>query len=237
MKNDNGNGSPKWIKLDDLITVSPLTSNQEIAFLSYKKKNKNLILHGSAGTGKTFISIYLALEEVMEKSKREYNKLYIVRSVVPTRDVGFLPGDKTEKIEVYEDPYISICAELFKYKDAYEKLKKQGIIEFLPTSFIRGLTFDNSIIIIDECQNLNFHELDSVITRIGKYSKILLCGDFYQTDFTKESDKRGLIKFIKILCNLKSFEKIEFTYDDIVRSDLVKEYIIAKNKFLELETG
>ena len=106
----------------------------------------------------------------------------------------------------------------------------------MPTSFIRGLTFDNSIIIIDECQNLNFHELDSVITRIGKYSKILLCGDFYQTDFTKESDKRGLIKFIKILCNLKSFEKIEFTYDDIVRSDLVKEYIIAKNKFLELET-
>lgn len=237
MKNSNGNGSSsRWLKLDDLITVNPLTTNQQSAFLSYKKNNKNLILHGSAGTGKTFISIYLALEEIMEKSKKTYNKLYIIRSVVPTRDVGFLPGDKTEKIEVYEDPYTSICAELFnKDKDAYEKLKNQRIIEFLPTSFIRGITFDNSIIIVDECQNLNFHELDSVITRIGRDSKIIFCGDFYQTDFTKQSDKQGLEKFIKILCNLHTFDKIEFTYDDIVRSDLVKAYIIAKNKVLEFE--
>ena len=229
----NGNGNGRWLKLDDLITVGPLTENQKTAFEAYKKDNKSLILHGSAGTGKTFISIYLALEQVLEKSNKQYNKLYVIRSVVPTRDIGYLPGDKQEKIEVYEDPYMSICAELFECKDAYEKLKQQGVIEFLPTSFVRGITFDNSIIIIDECQNLNFHELDSVITRIGKDCKILFCGDFYQTDFVRENDKQGLKKFIKILNHLPQFANIEFSCDDIVRSDLVKSYILAKNELRE----
>ena len=229
----NGNGNGRWLKLDDLITVGPLTENQKTAFEAYKKDNKSLILHGSAGTGKTFISIYLSLEQVLEKSNRQYNKLYVIRSVVPTRDIGYLPGDKQEKIEVYEDPYMSICAELFECKDAYEKLKQQGVIEFLPTSFVRGITFDNSIIIIDECQNLNFHELDSVITRIGKDCKILFCGDFYQTDFVRENEKQGLKKFIKILNHLPQFANIEFSCDDIVRSDLVKSYILAKNELRE----
>ncbi len=229
----NGNGNGRWLKLDDLITVGPLTENQKTAFEAYKKDNKSLILHGSAGTGKTFISIYLALEQVLEKSNKQYNKLYVIRSVVPTRDIGYLPGDKQEKIEVYEDPYMSICAELFECKDAYEKLKQQGVIEFLPTSFVRGITFDNSIIIIDECQNLNFHELDSVITRIGKDCKILFCGDFYQTDFVRENEKQGLKKFIKILNHLPQFANIEFSCDDIVRSDLVKSYILAKNELRE----
>lgn len=229
----NGNGNGRWLKLDDLITVGPLTENQKTAFEAYKKDNKSLILHGSAGTGKTFISIYLALEQVLEKTNRQYNKLYVIRSVVPTRDIGYLPGDKQEKIEVYEDPYMSICAELFECKDAYEKLKQQGVIEFLPTSFVRGITFDNSIIIIDECQNLNFHELDSVITRIGKDCKILFCGDFYQTDFVRENEKQGLKKFIKILNHLPQFANIEFSCDDIVRSDLVKSYILAKNELRE----
>ncbi len=229
----NGNGNGRWLKLDDLITVSPLTENQKTAFEAYKKDNKSLILHGSAGTGKTFISIYLALEQVLEKANRQYNKLYVIRSVVPTRDIGYLPGDKQEKIEVYEDPYMSICAELFECKDAYEKLKQQGVVEFLPTSFVRGITFDNSIIIIDECQNLNFHELDSVITRIGKDCKILFCGDFYQTDFVRENEKQGLKKFIKILNHLPQFANIEFSCDDIVRSDLVKSYILAKNELRE----
>ena len=229
----NGNGNGRWLKLDDLITVGPLTENQKTAFEAYKKDNKSLILHGSAGTGKTFISIYLALEQVLEKTNRQYNKLYVIRSVVPTRDIGYFPGDKQEKIEVYEDPYMSICAELFECKDAYEKLKQQGVIEFLPTSFVRGITFDNSIIIIDECQNLNFHELDSVITRIGKDCKILFCGDFYQTDFVRENEKQGLKKFIKILNHLPQFANIEFSCDDIVRSDLVKSYILAKNELRE----
>ena len=229
----NGNNGTRWIKLDDLITVTPLTTSQKFAFEAYKKDNKSLILHGSAGTGKTFISMYLALEEILEKSNRDYNKLYIIRSVVPTRDIGYLPGDKTEKIEVYEDPYMSISSELFECKDAYDKLKNQGAIEFLPTSFIRGITFDNSIIIIDECQNLNFHELDSVITRIGRDCKILFCGDFYQTDFIKDTEKQGLKKFIKILNHLPQFAKIEFSSDDIVRSDIVKAYILAKDQLRE----
>lgn len=233
MAKNGNNSSHKGLKLDDLITVNPLTISQRFAFEAYKKENKSLILHGSAGTGKTFISMYLALEEILEKSNREYHKLFIVRSVVPTRDIGYLPGDKTEKIEVYEDPYMSISAELFNCKNAYNKLKSQGIIEFLPTSFIRGVTFDNSIIIIDECQNLNFHELDSVITRIGRDCKILFCGDFYQTDFIKDVEKQGLKKFIKILNHLPQFAKIEFSSDDIVRSDIVKAYILAKDQLKE----
>ena len=152
---------------------------------------------------------------------------------MPTRDIGYLPGDKTEKIEVYEDPYMAISSELFECKDAYDKLKNQGAVEFLPTSFIRGITFDNSIIIIDECQNLNFHELDSVITRIGRDCKILFCGDFYQTDFIKDTEKQGLKKFIKILNHLPQFAKIEFSSDDIVRSDIVKAYILAKDQLRE----
>lgn len=232
MAKNGSNGSTRWLRLDDLISVAPLTNNQKLAFDAYKT-NKSLILNGSAGTGKTFISMYLALQEALEKSNKLYNKVYVIRSVVPTRDIGFLPGDKTEKIEVYEDPYMTICSQLFECRDAYEKLKVQGVIEFLPTSFIRGITFENSIIIVDECQNLNFHELDSVVTRIGNNCKTLFCGDYYQTDFTRQTEKQGLNKFIKILNHLPQFAKIEFSCDDIVRSDLVKAYILTKTQLME----
>lgn len=222
----------KPVRLDSLKTISPLTDNQKKAFESYKRHKKNLTLHGSAGTGKTYISIYLALEEILEKSSI-YNTLYIVRSIVPTRDIGFLPGSEKEKIAIYEDPYMAICNQLFSEKNSYERLKIQAAVEFLPTSFLRGLTFSNCVILVDECQNLNFHELDSIITRVGNNCKIIFCGDFYQSDFDKQKDKEGLNKFLKIINNISEFINIEFTSDDIVRSDLVKSYIIAKNNLRE----
>lgn len=230
MPNDNGNGKRhlKRVRIDDLLTFSPITKNQEKTFQAYKN-NKHLLLHGIAGTGKTFMSLYLALEEVLDPST-VYEDVFIVRSVVSTRDIGFLPGDEQEKVSIYEAPYRSICRELFGMRDAYDSLKQQHNIKFMSTSFIRGITINNAVIIVDECQNLNFHELDSIITRVGKNSKIIFCGDYTQTDLTRENDKRGILNFMKIIKSLKEFETVEFLIDDIVRSDFLKSYIIAKYK-------
>lgn len=230
MPNGNGNGKHhlKKVRIDDLLTFSPITSTQEKTFQAYHD-NKHLLLHGIAGTGKTFMSLYLALEEVLDPSN-VYDDVFIVRSVVSTRDIGFLPGDEQEKVSIYEAPYRSICRELFGMKDAYDSLKQQNNIKFMSTSFIRGITINNAVVIVDECQNLNFHELDSIITRVGKNSKIIFCGDYTQTDLTRENDKRGILNFMKILNSLDEFETIEFNIDDIVRSDFLKSYIIAKYK-------
>jgi phosphate starvation-inducible PhoH-like protein/PhoH-like ATPase len=230
--NNNGNNGKtqplKKVRIDDLLTFSPITHNQRKTYEAYREK-QHLLLHGIAGTGKTFLSLYLALEEVLDPSS-DYNDIFIVRSVVSTRDIGFLPGDEQEKVSLYEAPYRSICGELFGIKDAYDALKQQGNVKFMSTSFIRGITLNNSIVIVDECQNLNFHELDSIITRIGKNSKIIFSGDYTQSDLTKENDKKGISNFMTILKSLKEFKTIEFGIDDIVRSDFLKSYIIAKYK-------
>ena len=225
----NGNGKPlKKVRIDDLLTFEPITENQTKTYEAYKQ-NKHLLLHGIAGTGKTFLSLYLALEEVLDPST-VYEDVFLVRSVVSTRDIGFLPGDEQEKVSIYEAPYRSICRELFGIKDSYDALKQQGNVKFMSTSFIRGITINNAVVIVDECQNLNFHELDSIITRIGKNSKIIFCGDYTQTDLTRENDKRGILNFMKILKSLDEFETVEFLINDIVRSDFLKSYIIAKYK-------
>ena len=208
--------------------VEPLTNNQRLTFEAYDS-GKNLLLHGIAGTGKSFLSIYLSLTSVLVESSR-YKKLVIVRSVVPTRDMGFLPGNNKEKAKVYEAPYQAIFTELFGRSDAYEYLKSKGIVDFISTSFIRGLTINDSIIVVDEIANCTLHELDSVITRVGKNCKILFCGDFRQSDFTKEHERNGLTDFMRIINRMKSFEFIDFDENDIVRSAMVKEYIIAKDR-------
>lgn len=182
-----------------------------------------------AGTGKSFISLYLSLKEVI-KTDSVYKKVVIVRSVVPTRDMGFLPGNNKEKAKVYEAPYYAICTELFGRGDAYEVLKSRGIVDFISTSFIRGITLNDSIIVVDEIANLTLHELDSIITRVGKNCKIIFSGDFSQSDFTREQDRNGLKDFMKIIDRMKSFEFIEFDENDIVRSSMVKEYIISKHR-------
>lgn len=201
----------------DLQEIEPLTKNQVTAFES----NKNLMLHGVAGTGKTFISCYLAFDDMV---KNIYERLVIIRSAVPTRDIGFLPGNEKEKASVYEEPYKDICIELFQRGDAYEILKTKGLVHFMTTSFIRGVTLRNATIMIDECQNMSFHELDSIITRIGQGCRVIFCGDFRQADLTKN----GLQEFVRILKAMEEFDFVDFEIKDIVRSDFVKQYITAK---------
>ena len=192
--------------------IEPTTKNQELVFKTWKSGD-NLVLNGSAGTGKTFVSLYLALEKIFSKSR--IKKLVIIR---PTRDLGFLPGTVEEKLSAFETPYQQMCTELFNDKNSYETLKTKNQIEFLSTSYIRGTTFNNSILIIDECQNLTFHELDSIITRVGNNCRIIFCGDYYQSDFKQAKDKAGIIEFIDIIEHLNRFSVIEFDWKDIVLS-------------------
>lgn len=218
------------LRIDDLKTFDPLTDNQKLFFDAYKRGDYFVALHGVAGTGKTFCALYKALEEVMDKSN-PFRKIIVVRSAVQSREVGHLPGDVQEKMEIYQQPYRQICETLFDRKDAWDRLEEQGFIEFISTSFIRGMSFDDAIIIVDEMQNLTFEEIDTVMTRVGYRSKILWCGDYRQTDLNKKkNDMSGILKFFDIAYHMSAFTKIEFTPDDIVRSSLVKDYILAKLK-------
>lgn len=210
----------------DLVDILPITDSQRKVF-EYFDQGKHLFLHGVAGTGKTYISLFLAIREILEYGPK-YRNLCIVRSIVPTRDIGFLPGTEDQKMEVYEAPYRSTFTNLFCRGDAYELMKKKGAVNFMTTSFIRGVTLDDTIVIVDECQNLNFHELDSVITRLGDNSRIIFCGDFRQSDFRKTDDRTGIIKFMNIIKNIPDVGFVEFDESDIVRSHFVKEYIISK---------
>jgi predicted ribonuclease YlaK len=224
----------KDIRIDNMVSVKPITENQKRAFDAYKK-GKNLFLYGAAGTGKTFISLYLAMQEVLD-NRTPYDTVYLVRSAVPTREIGFLPGDEEDKTALFQVPYQNMVKFMFEqpnetaFANLYDRLKNQGSLFFLTTSFLRGITLDNAIIIVDECQNLNFHELDSITTRVGQDSKIIFCGDVMQTDLQKQYEKEGIVTFMKILEAMNEFENIEFNIGDIVRSGFVKNYLINKIK-------
>ena len=214
------------VRLDDLLEYEPITSNQGLAYDAWAN-DYNLVLTGSAGTGKTFMGMYLALEEVLDPDTVP-DQLVILRSMVPTRDMGFLPGSKEEKEDVFLSPYKAIANVLFGETQSYNKAVTAKKIRFESTSFIRGLTLDNAVILVDEMQNLSFHELDSVITRVGKGSRIMFAGDYLQSDFKFKDEKDGIIKFLIIVEQLKKFEIINFGWEDIVRSDFVRDYIMTK---------
>lgn len=214
------------IRIDDLRTITPVTESQKEAYTAWREGD-NLAMVGTAGTGKTFLAMYLALEEIMDKST-PFDSLRIIRSAVPTREVGFLPGTIEEKLNAFTGPYRAAAADLFEDDRAYDKLVHNKYIQFESTSYIRGVTFDNSIVLVDEMQNLNFHELDSVMTRIGHCSKIIFCGDYKQSDFKQQSEKNGINTFLEILEQLKHFSVVEFSWEDIVRSGLVRDYIMTK---------
>jgi len=222
----------KPISFELMRTIDPLTENQKGLYDSYKNE-QNIVAYGCAGTGKTFITLYNALRDVLDE-KSPYEKIYIVRSLVATREIGFLPGDHEDKSSLYQIPYKNMVKYMFElpteadFEMLYGNLKTQGTISFWSTSFIRGTTLDNAIIIVDEFQNLNYHELDSIITRVGENSKIMFCGDATQSDLIKTNEKNGIIDFMKILRVMPSIDIIEFGVEDIVRSGLVKEYILAK---------
>jgi phosphate starvation-inducible protein PhoH and related proteins len=222
------------LRLDDMKTFQPLTENQNKFFQAYKQGDYFIALHGVAGTGKTFSALYKAIEEVLDRSNT-FEKIIVVRSAVQSREIGHLPGTIDEKMDIYQQPYRQICETLFGRKDAWDRLEEQGHIEFISTSFIRGMSFDNAIIIVDEMQNMTFEEIDTVMTRVGNQSKIIWCGDYRQTDLNKKkNDVSGLLKFFDIAYHMGAFTRIEFTPDDIVRSSLVKDYILAKLKFEDI---
>ena len=222
----------KPINTDMMRDIEPLTENQKLLYNAYEE-DKNLIAYGVAGTGKTFITLYNALRDVLD-SETPYEKIYIVRSLVSTREIGFLPGDHEDKSFLYQIPYKNMVKYMFEmpteadFEMLYGNLKAQDTISFWSTSFIRGTTFDKAIIIVDEFQNLNFHELDSIMTRVGQNSKIMFCGDATQSDLVKTNERNGIIDFMRILRIMGSVDIVEFGVEDIVRSGLVKEYILAK---------
>ena len=223
------------IRIDDLKTFQPLTENQRLFFEAYKRQDYFVALHGVAGTGKTFCALYKAIEEVLDKAN-PFNKIIVVRSAVQSREIGHLPGDVDEKMDIYQQPYRQICHTLFDRKDAWDRLEEQHHIEFISTSFIRGMSFDDAIIIVDEMQNMTYEEIDTVMTRVGYRSKIIWCGDYRQTDLNKrKSDVSGILKFFDIAQHMNAFTRIEFTVDDIVRSSLVKDYILAKLRYEDYE--
>ena len=220
------------ISHDQLVEMKGVTKNQLEVFKQYAT-GKNLFLYGPAGTGKTFVILYNAIKEVLDP-KINYNCIYIVRSLMPTRSLAFMPGDEQDKSSLYQVPYDNMLRLMFKlsseeqFEMMYGELKKQGNVSFLSTSFLRGITLDNAIVLVDECQNLNFHELDTIMTRVGQESKIMFSGDFDQTDLRDDAEKAGLGQFIKIINEMKEFYSCEFDIGDIVRSGLVRSYIIQK---------
>ena len=222
----------KPINADMMREITPLTDNQKILFDAYAK-DQNLVAYGVAGTGKTFITLYNALCDVLNP-ETPYEKIYIVRSLVATREIGFLPGDHEDKSTLYQIPYKHMVKYMFEmpteadFEMLYGNLKAQDTIDFWSTSFIRGTTFDKTIVIVDEFQNLNYHELDSIMTRVGTQSKIMFCGDATQSDLVKQNERNGIIDFMQVLRIMSSVDVIEFGVEDIVRSGLVKEYILAK---------
>lgn len=210
--------------------INPLTDNQRQTFGAYNN-DKHLLLIGTAGTGKSFLSIYLGMQDIMDQ--RSHEKMVIIRSVVPTRDMGFLPGSNKEKSKVYEAPYYAIFSELFGRGDAYEYLKNKGIVEFMTTSFVRGITLNDCIIIVDEFQNMTASELHSVFTRIGRNCRVVFAGDIKQNDFSGKREESGFRDFFKVIDKMRDFGIIEFTRDDVVRGDLIKSYIIAREDLEE----
>ena len=222
----------KPLSSDYLVDIEPLTENQKRLFESYSN-DKHLVAYGCAGTGKTFITLYNALQDVLDE-RTPYERIYLVRSLVATREIGFLPGSHEDKADIYQIPYKNMVKYMFQmpsdadFEMLYGNLKSQETIKFWSTSFLRGTTLDNAIVIVDEFQNLNFHELDSIITRVGENTKICFCGDATQSDLQKTNERNGIIDFMTVLRKMPSFDIIEFGVDDIVRSGLVKEYILAK---------
>ena len=222
----------KPINSELLLNIEPLTENQRNLFALYDE-GKHLVAHGVAGSGKTFLCLFKALQDVLNEYT-PYEKIYIVRSLVPTREIGFLPGSHEDKSSLYQIPYKNMVKYMFQmpsdadFEMLYGNLKSQETISFWSTSFIRGTTLDNCIIIVDELENLNFHELDSIITRVGENTKILFCGDASQSDLVRLNEKNGVIDFMKIIRSMPSFGIVEFGVDDVIRSGLIKEYLIAK---------
>jgi phosphate starvation-inducible PhoH-like protein len=185
----------------------------------------NIVAVGSAGTGKTYLALYLALKDVIES--KLHSKIIIVRSNVPTRNSGFLPGSLEEKNEIYALPFRQITNTLCENGSAWDILSKKKIIEFVSTSYIRGLTFDDSIVIVEEVQNLDAEEIKTVLTRAGENTQLVICGDSKQGDLFRSREKSGFELLMYIADNMPGhIDLINFLPRDIVRSGFVKKLLL-----------
>lgn len=209
----------------NLRRIHPKTAAQRLVVEAFDN-DKNLILHGCAGTGKTFLALYLALNAMLNGHGPK--PVVIIRSVVPVRDIGHMPGRLNEKISLYEATYQGIVSEICD--KSYELLKQNGYIDFTSTSYLRGMTYRDCTIIVDECQNMSEAEIHTVMTRVGEGCRVIFCGDFFQKDYMKESS--GINTLLKIASKMRSFEIIQFSKEDVVRSGFVREYLFSR---LELE--
>lgn len=232
------NRSQKTFSIHDMKSINPMTRNQQRVFDLWED-DYNITLAGSAGTGKSLCTIYLALQEILGTiDNRKYDKLIIIRSAVASRDLGFLPGSLEEKMEVYEQPYMQIFDFLFKKKNQYKFMKEAGLVEFHSTAYLRGTTFDNCIIILDEAASLNYHEISTVITRVGTNAKIITIGDTKQNDLIyKKNDTSGFAKFLEISNRMPSMRNVYFNIQDVCRSGLVKEFLVADEQYDERNYG
>lgn len=216
----------------DCIDVVPLTDRQQDAFKCWFQRDDScLAMIGSAGVGKTFLAMYLGINDVLNPTTRQ-KQLIIVRSCVPTRQTGFLPGTQEEKEEIYQLPYVDVFATLFKRKSTYKDMVDAGLVKFVSTSYVRGMTFDNAIVVVDEVQSMTRHEVDSIATRLGDNSRLLMIGDGYQNDLhaKRGTEISGFDYFVSMAAHIDLFDTVQFTHDDIVRSHFVKQWLIEAEK-------
>lgn len=219
----------RWTK-HDIKPVQPLTQNQKNMFIQYYQGD-HITAYGSAGTGKTFLACYLALNDVVDVNK-DQTRIIIVRSAVQAREIGFMPGTEEEKTQYFEKPYNDIFGELVGRASTYKDMKAAGLVEFVTTTFIRGVTWDDAIIIADEIQNFNADEINTLMTRVGKNSRVVLCGDTKQDDLKKKSnDSSGMGHLLKVIPHMDSFSMVKFEHADIVRSAFVRDWIIASETY------
>jgi phosphate starvation-inducible PhoH-like protein len=199
--------------------VKPLNYIQE-QYLDAIKQNDVVFGVGSAGTGKTYIAASYAAGELFH---RRVNKIILTRPNIETgRGLGFLPGELDEKYAPYLEPFDNVFQRSLG-KGFYEYALKNKDIEPRPIGFMRGATFDNAIVLVDEAQNLTKTELKMLLSRVGKNCKVILSGDPDQRDISNS----GLEDAIKRLEQIEGVEVVRFLEQDIVRSRMCKQIIIA----------
>ncbi len=214
----------------DIRSFRALTQSQAEGLRGWAEGD-NVAFLGTAGTGKTLLASYCASSAVFNPDT-EQDHIVIVRSAVQSRDLGFLPGTLIEKLAEYEQPYRDAFKDLFGRDATYDDMKAAKRITFLSTSFLRGVTFDNAVIILEEAQNMTFREIYTVMTRVGHRSRVIVTGDTRQCDFGERSrETSGLHKFGRIAKELGNFAVVEFNRHDIVRSGFVKSWICATEDY------
>lgn len=201
----------------------PLTENQKRVL---KSRKDHLLVQGPAGTAKTYSVLARGLVKV---SAGDVDQIIIIRSPVEIRKIGHLPGDADEKMDPYAAPYIGLLAEISP-KMNYRALVSKRLLCFTPTTFLRGTTFHNSFVIVDEYQNLSEHELDTVMTRVGQGTQLCVVGDPAAQSDLPRHEQGEQADIIDTFASMECVDHVQFSVEDVVRSGFVKDYHIARSE-------